>query len=149
MIKNTVALLNDLINEVPQRIKNTPEPKMKEPILEEKWERIEILGHLCDSAFNNISRVIRAQFEEQPFRVIPYEQNYWVKLNDYKNQSTEDVVTLWTVLNRQFIKIISSIPEEKLALACTLPSGETKTLQWLIEDYLTHMEHHLEQIFTK
>jgi hypothetical protein len=116
MIKNTITRLNALIEEVPQKIKSLPYTKMKESIAEGKWQRIEILGHLCDSAINNISRVIRAQFEEQPFKIISYKQNYWVELNNYRNRKAGYVAELWIVLNKQFVEIISIIPEEKLRI---------------------------------
>ena len=148
MIKNTITRLNALIKEFPQKIKSLPYSKMKEPIEEGKWQRIEILGHLCDSAVNNISRVIRAQFEEKPLKVITYNQKYWVDFNNYRSQPVKDVVTLWTVLNKQFLNIISIIPEEKLSKSCVLESGETKNLGWLIDDYLVHTEYHFGQIFS-
>jgi hypothetical protein len=147
MIKNTITRLNSLIKEVPQKIKSLPYTKMKESIAKGKWQRIEILGHLCDSAINNISRVIRVQFEEQPFKIISYKQSYWVELNNYRNQKAGDVAALWVVLNKQFVEIISTIPEVKLRIDCLLESGETKTLEWLIDDYLAHLEYHLGQIF--
>ncbi|MFJ7914312.1 MULTISPECIES: hypothetical protein [unclassified Lysinibacillus] len=50
-------------------------------------------------------------------------------------------------LNKKIIYVIKNIPNEKLALQCGFENNQLITLQWLIQDYLEHMEHHLKQIF--
>jgi hypothetical protein len=147
MLQNTITRLNTLIEDVPSLIGNLPASNLSMKPLPSKWSKKEILGHLCDSALNNIPRVVKAQFEPQPFKVIGYAQDDWVRLSDYQSQSIDNVVKLWITLNRQFVKIVSLIPIEKLSYECEHYSGGIKTLQWLIEDYLAHMEHHLKQIF--
>lgn len=117
-----------------------------------KWSKKEILGHLCDSAMNNLNRFIRAQFEDEPFKVVPYRQDEWVKLNAYNEMKAERIAALWSAINLQIINVISRIPADKLAVKCdlgeaALGEGETvKNLLWLI-NYLVHMEYHLNQIF--
>lgn len=149
---NLINRLNQLINEAPQKIKKIPEPELSLKPAPDKWSKKEILGHLCDSAYNNHSRFVRAQFEKQPFKVIPYEQDEWVKRNNYQNMSTADVIQLWLTLNKQIVNVITAIPEDKLGIECELGNaafreGEIeKTLLWLIEDYIVHMEYHLNQI---
>jgi len=46
-----------------------------------KWSKKEILGHLVDSAQNNIRRFVVAQYETLP--TIRYDQDQWVKLAGY------------------------------------------------------------------
>jgi len=41
-----------------------------------KWSKKELIGHLIDSAHNNLRRFIVAQYEEKP--LIKYAQDYWV-----------------------------------------------------------------------
>ncbi len=119
---------------------------------EGKWSKKEIIGHLCDSAVNNLSRFIRAQFEPEPFVVTRYSQNEWVKLNGYNEMDINDVLSYWQSLNRQIVHIIRNIPPDKLAVKLDLgdaafrEEGENKNLLWLIEDYVIHMEHHLKQV---
>jgi hypothetical protein len=146
MIQNTISRLSALLEEISGKIRNLPASDFNTKPSPSKWSKKEILGHLCDSALNNIPRVVKAQFEPKPFTVIAYEQDNWVRLGDYQNQSTETMISLWTSLNAQFVKIVKLIPAEALTYACDLYTGETKTLKWLIDDYLAHMEYHLKQI---
>ena len=139
--------LENYTNSVPGRflamegtsVENKPSP--------EKWSKKEILGHLVDSAINNLHRLIRIQYE--PGVRIVYDQDYWVKIQNYQELDKESVVELWHSLNQQFIRIIKSFPPEKLKLEIDTGKEDVKlhTAEFLITDYLTHMEHHLEQIF--
>jgi hypothetical protein len=146
MINNTINELQSLLISVPVRIASIPANMVNSKPAENKWSKQEILGHLCDSAINNISRIVKAPSAEQPFVIQKYEQDEWVKNNNYREQHINDVIDLWKALNRQFITAALNIPNEKLSMKCDLGNGETITLQYLIEDYLAHMKHHLGQI---
>ncbi len=152
VINNSINRLNSLINEVPERINQIPANDLNFKKSPEKWSKKEILGHLCDSAVNNLSRFVRAQFEEQPFELTPYAQDDWVRVNHYNEIKTVELLNYWVIVNKQIVQIITNIPEEKLA--GTIVFGDdafredksAKNLLWLIEDYVVHMEHHLKQV---
>ncbi|MEO8512685.1 MAG: DinB family protein [Ignavibacteria bacterium] len=152
VLNNTINRLNFILDEAPQKIKAIPEAELSRKPAENKWSKKEIIGHLCDSAINNLSRFARAQFEEEPFKVIPYAQDDWVRVNHYNEMKIEDILNYWSAINKQIIHIISSIPEAKLGVICELGNaafreGEIeKSLLWLIEDYVVHMEYHLRQV---
>lgn len=154
-LNNVINRINYLINSIPEKVTAIPESEMTHKPKADKWSKKEILGHLCDSAFNNHSRFTRAQFEPQPFVITRYEQNEWVKLNGYQKMKTEDVTALWITLNSHIVNVIAIIPEAKLAILCDLGDAAfqegdiEKTLLWLIEDYLIHLEYHLKQIVSE
>ncbi|WP_407312496.1 DinB family protein [Desulfosporosinus sp. SB140] len=145
-MKKIIERLNYLIEVLPIKANRFSEEEFSSKPMD-KWSKKEILGHLCDSATNNYHRFIRIQFEEQPFVVVSYKQNEWVLINDYQNMPTDDVVGFWIVINRQIVRIISKIPEEKLSYLCDDGDNKFFTFSELIEDYLRHMDHHLVQIF--
>ena len=111
-----------------------------------KWSKKEILGHLVDSALTNLRRFIMTQY--QPGEKIVYHQDEWVALQGYQQADLKELITLWVGLNRQIARVIERIPEDKLQLNCdTGKAGiEPHSLEYLIEDYLVHLKHHLEQI---
>ncbi|MEP2024074.1 MAG: DinB family protein [Reichenbachiella sp.] len=109
----------------------------------EKWSKKEILGHLADSAMNNIHRFIRIKQGDQTN--IWYDQNFWVKTSDYEHQNLQAVKTLWKSLNVQIARVWKKIND--VDLQKTIPvKDETPTLQFLMEDYIDHLNHHLKQI---
>jgi hypothetical protein len=55
-------------------------------------------------------------------------------------------VDLWRLYNRHLARVIRRVPGSALATPCTIGGGEPVTLGFVIEDYVTHMRHHLAQI---
>jgi hypothetical protein len=45
----------------------------------------------------------------------------------------------------QIINVLAHMPVEHYEK--TADTGEPRTLQWLAEDYVKHLKHHLNQIF--
>ncbi|MGG3574494.1 DinB family protein [Bacillus gobiensis] len=147
-MQNAIDHLNHWITKVPEEFSRMSELEISQRPLPHKWSKKEILGHLCDSAINNLERFIKIQYEEQPFVLSPYNQDQWVALQDYQDISVEEIINLWCSLNKKIIKVISIIPTEKLEYLCDIGDNRLKTFEWLIQDYLEHMEHHLKnQVF--
>lgn len=115
----------------------------------DKWSKQEILGHLIDSAINNLKRFTEIQFLPQPYSVISYRQNELVTVNDYQNLPLGHLLDLWQALNRQIVLVVKKITPEKLNYPVDpqYENKDLKTLGWIICDYVAHMEHHFRQIF--
>ena len=111
-----------------------------------KWSKKELLGHLIDSASNNIRRLIIGQYE-QGVKIV-YHQDEWVLCQKYQETAIADVKMLWKLLNNQISRVIENIPEEKLQNNCDTGKGKTElhTLSYFIEDYVMHLKYHLNQI---
>ncbi|MCT3661567.1 DinB family protein [Elizabethkingia anophelis] len=112
----------------------------------EKWSRKEILGHLCDSAFTNIRRFVVTQYKEN--ENIVYDQDEWVKAQNYQNIPTAEVINLWKSLNYQIVHIVENMPDEVLQRTCdtSKTTPEILTLEVLIKGYIDHLHHHLKNI---
>ena len=107
-----------------------------------KWSKKEILGHLVDSAQNNIRRFIVAQYEDTP--KITYNQDSWVSLTGYQQYNLPDLIQLWLLLNKHICQILKNISPE--ASQRQSETSELHTIKWLADDYLRHLKHHLYQI---
>lgn len=147
MTLTAIPCLEVLLQEVPQAFQSLTHAETVEPPAAGKWSRLQIMGHLCDSALNNHVRFIQVLKEPQPLQIAPYDQSHWVTVQRYNETPAEEVLMLWLTLNRAVLRVISRLKRSQLALHCKLPNGDIVTLQWLIEDYLQHMVHHLKQIF--
>ena len=114
-----------------------------------KWSKQEILGHLIDSAINNLKRFTEIQFLLQPYTVDSYKQNELITVNDYQNLPLQHLLDLWQSLNKQIIFVVKAISPDKLNYPVDpqYENKEIKTLAWIICDYVAHMEHHFRQIF--
>jgi hypothetical protein len=110
----------------------------------ENWSKKEILGHLIDSASNNHQRFVRLQLDE--LLVMPsYQQNHWVRTQNYNGRDWRDLVELWLVFNGHLAHVIRHTDPAAAGHIWKAPSSEY-SLEFLIEDYLRHLRHHLAQI---
>ncbi|HEY1200368.1 MAG TPA: DinB family protein [Niastella sp.] len=145
-LQTALLQLEKHIQEVPEHFKQFSTEVLLQKPAPGKWSKQEILGHLIDSAINNLKRFTDTQYFPQPYTVIRYNQDELVVINRYQQLPLEHLLQLWSILNKQILNIISAIPTEKLAYTVINPSGDSKTLEWLAIDYVEHMEHHLKQI---
>lgn len=109
----------------------------------DKWSKKEILGHLIDSAMNNMHRFVRIQYDDQTN--IYYDQDFWVKANDYQNQDYQSVIELWKLTHFQIVRTWANILDDQLDKKIPV-KDEHPTLRFLMEDYINHLDHHLQQI---
>lgn len=109
----------------------------------DKWSKQEVLGHLIDSAQNNLRRFICSQYEVNA-PLITYQQDFWVVANAYQQAPREDLMALWRLLNLRICTVLENMPAENYSKISN--TGSLRTLEWLAEDYVKHMKHHLNQI---
>jgi len=113
---------------------------------ENKWSKKEILGHLIDSAINNIQRFTEIQYFEKPYQIRQYNPDELVKANDYQNKNNQELYDLWINLNKHISHIAKNQTPETLQYQLILPNGELSDLEFLINDYFDHFYYHINQI---
>lgn len=134
--------LRQLIEEYLPRLEAVPEEQMNFKPLPKKWSKKEIIGHLADSAQNNIRRFIVAQYEDEPH--IVYKQDEWVNITSYQQYDLDDLIQLWWVLNKHICHILENITPEQSRRICR--SENSHTIEWLAADYIKHLKHHIHQV---
>lgn len=144
MTNNAVQRIQYLCDTIPSLLSQIPAEEFSLKPAPGKWSKKEILGHLLDSAANNHQRFVRAQFEDVPF--IVYDQDNWNGASRYGDMDGAHVISFWEAYNRHIAEIIKRIPEQALSRLCRTHEPEPVTLQWVIDDYVRHMEYHLRQI---
>lgn len=120
-----------------------------------KWSPSEILGHLIDSATNNHRRFVEAQLRDD-LVFAGYDQEAWVRTQSYDVRPWRELVELWRAYNLHLAHVMEVAPEaarmrvrteHNLAeIGWQVRADEPVTLDFVMSDYVGHLEHHLRQI---
>ena len=141
----TLTLLRDLLQRVPGRLEKLSQDAVESKPTPSTWSPKEELGHLLDSAANNHQRIVRAQLEDK-LAMPGYNQNRWVAVNGYQRRDWKELIEVWAALNRQLLAAAESVPDAAWSHTLTVAGSEPMTLQFVFEDYVAHMLHHLQHI---
>ncbi len=150
-MKNYSKDLISTVHKAEKHLKTMNEKTVKMKPISEKWSKIEILGHLIDSALNNLLRFVAVQCEDDPV-FSRYDQEKWVNTQKYQEFVWERLIELWKTYNLHIAFLLARIPGDKKHL--NIPDGaglvfrENKNvdLEYLVDDYIYHLKHHLGQI---
>lgn len=146
-MKQTVEELDQIVRTYSKKIRSIPENEFSVKPQPNKWSKKEVLGHLIDSAQNNLRRFICGQYEATPPKIV-YEQILWVTSNNYADADCSEVITLWELLNKRIMAVLSQMPKSAYTLKCDTGHTDSQfySLEWLAEDYVRHLKHHVNQI---
>jgi DinB superfamily len=145
-MKKTISELIEIIELYAQKFNQLPEQDFSAKPNPTKWSKKEVVGHLIDSAHNNLRRFIVGQYEVEP--KIIYEQEIWVKSNNYLEAKREDIIQFWKLMNQQICAVLSSMPKENYSRLCNTgrDTPNLRTIEWLADDYVKHLKHHINQV---
>ncbi len=123
----------------------TPEAAREKPAPEE-WCKQQILGHLIDSALNNHQRFVRGGYNAA-IDFPPYRQETWVELQGYDERDWRELIDLWVMVNRHLCALLDRLPLEVFDNPCGIGHEKPVRLEFVMDDYLRHMNMHLGDIF--
>jgi hypothetical protein len=112
------------------------------------WSKKEELGHLIGSAINNHARFVRMTLEDD-YQGPSYAQDRWVALHAYRDLPWSALIDVWEKNNFLLMHLIAQIPGSRLSSQGVVGSNPPVTLRFLIEDYVLHMQHHLDHVLSR
>lgn len=148
--------LRSIVKSAQKQLQGIDESAASSRPAEDKWSVKEVIGHLIDSACNNHGRFVRAQGRSD-LLFDGYQQEHWVRSQRYQSAPWTGLVALWSAYNLHLAWVMEGIPESELlrprephsldSIAWKIHhKDEPVTLDFLIRDYVDHLEHHLQQI---
>jgi hypothetical protein len=126
-------------------LQKVTEAESKRPALKGGWSRKQLIGHLIDSASNNHQRFVRASLQDS-LEFPGYDQEGCVRVQAPQDAPWPLLVALWKNYNLYLAHVIAHLPPSRLKTQCRIGADEPVSLQFLAEDYMTHLLHHLRQI---
>jgi hypothetical protein len=150
-----IAELRTIVERESARLLGAPPDAVERRPATGGWSAKEVLGHLIDSAAVNHQRFVRAQWQDLVFAA--YAQDDWVMAQQYQKAPWIELVALWREYNRHIARVMAAIPLDvrmreqrrhnlnEIAMN-PAPADQPSTLDYLMRDYVEHLQHHLKQI---
>jgi len=110
----------------------------------------QIVGHMIDSATNNIHRIVHLQYQHSPLVFPDYanlgNNDRWIAIQDYKSENWNDLVQLWKYLNIHIVHVINHVNPDKLTNEWITALNVKVSLKSMIQNYTGHIRLHLNEI---
>lgn len=139
-----------LLNLWVPRLLELPISTTREPRNNQNRSIREIVGHMIDSASNNIHRIVHLQYQPSPLHFPDYanlgNNDRWIAIQHYQEEDWGNLVQLWKFLNLHVAHIINYVREEKLNHFWISALNEHISLDAMIKDYNRHLNLHLQEI---
>ncbi len=110
----------------------------------------QILGHMHDSASNNIHRIVHLQYQESPAAFPDYanlgNNDRWIAIQNYQDENWESLVSLWSATHRHIAHVILQADPRKMDTFWISALGEKVSLLEMITDFPRHFRLHIAEI---
>jgi hypothetical protein len=111
-------------------------------VIDGKWTRKQILGHLIDSALNNYHRFVKLKTGDL-VNFPGYDQEQWVRAGAYASTPLVELTALWVALNKQLAVLIGDADH---AASAHVWIDKNLSFGFLVNEYVQHMLRHLPEI---
>lgn len=146
---NNQELLN-LVTEWVPRLLALPEETIVTKRNSQNRSVKQIVGHMVDSASNNIHRIVHLQYQPLPLIFPNYashgNNDRWIAIQNYQAEEWHDLVQLWKYVNTHIAHVIRNVDLGKLGTEWVAGPNQNVSLRDMILDYLVHFRAHLEEI---
>jgi hypothetical protein len=139
------AELTRVVHAAEIALRRVSEEESGRPVLAGGWSRKQLLGHLIESASNNHQRFVRAALADA-LEFPAYDTPGSVRVEAVESAGWTMLVDLWASYNRYLVHVIRHLPAAKLDVVCRIGANAPVSLRYLVEDYVRHLAHHLDQI---
>src|ERR1035438_8383376 len=106
-----------------------------------------LLRQTIDRELPHLMRFVPAAIDGE-FRGQGYAQDKWVETHGYGDMEWRDLVDLWYHYNALLVHLAGRIPDTQMDNPCVIGLG-VQTLGFVMEDYVIHMQHHLDHILAR
>lgn len=148
--KSVIESINSLLVEWEPRLNKLPEAVITERRNDQNRNIRQILGHMIDSASNNLHRIVHLQYQTSPL-IFPNYATYgnndrWIAIQNYNEEDFSVLIPLWKYLHLHLIHVIKNIDRNKLENEWKADERVFLSLRDMVLDFLRHFKLHLNEI---
>ncbi len=145
-MKKTAKEIHDTIIKAKPLLLEISSAKSAEKPDAASWSPREVIGHLIDSACNNHQRFVRAA-QKAAGDFPAYHPDSWVAVQHYNEAEWPQLVELFCLYNLHHV--LTRLPGAVLQNPCNIGKERPVTLEFVAEDYVSHLRHHLDRVMNR
>lgn len=111
----------------------------------------QIVGHMIDSASNNLHRIVHLQYNVNPLIFPNYSTNgnndRWIAIQNYQEEDWIVLIQLWKYSHLHLIHVIEHINLNKIDNIWLASSEEKVSLKDMVLDYPRHLSLHIREVY--
>lgn len=110
----------------------------------------QIVGHMIDSATNNLHRIVHLQYNASPL-IFPNYSTYgnndrWIAIQSYQDEDWAVLIQLWKYSHIHLMHVIEHINPDKINNIWLASSEEEVSLKDMVLDYPRHLKLHIKEV---
>jgi uncharacterized damage-inducible protein DinB len=145
-IEKGTKIIMELAEKLHKAVENLDDKHLDTRYRDGGWTIRQVVHHIADSHANAYIRFRLALTEETPV-VKPYFEAEWAELSDAKTLPVEVSIKLIDALHTRWVSLITSLKLDELKRNFFHPEQhKVLSLDYIIDIYAWHCEHHLAQI---
>ena len=78
-----------------------------------------------------------------------YAQNTWADIHAYQEMPWNTIVDFRHQYNTFLAGLIGQLPADKMNTLCHIGNSPAVTLEYVIQDYLKHLQHHVDHLLQR
>lgn len=145
-----ITEINLLLNEWENKFLQFSKEQISVPRNKQNRNIKQIVGHMIDSASNNLHRTVLMQYQKLPLRFHNYatygNNEKWIQIQNYEDINWENLIQIWKFQHIHFLHVVANIQPENLKNEWIADFKEKITLIGMIEDFPRHFKLHLAEI---
>lgn len=110
----------------------------------------QIVGHMIDSASNNLHRIVHLQYNDIPLIYPDYAINgnndRWIAIQNYQEEDWQILIQLWKYSNLHITHVMQYIHPDKINNTWLTSPEEEVSLKDMVMDYPRHLKLHIKEI---
>jgi DinB superfamily len=140
-----IEAISSLPNKMRQAVAELQPRQLDTPYRDGGWTVRQVVHHVPDSHLNAYIRFKLAVTEQNP-TIKAYDETAWAQLKDSELTPVEVSLTLLESLHARWTVLLRSLKAEDFARKFVHPESGPHDLDWLLELYSWHGNHHLAHI---
>lgn len=142
-----IEAISDLPPRMRQAVAGLNDNQLNTPYREGGWTVRQVIHHVPDSHLNAYIRFKLAMTEDSP-TIKPYDEGAWATLKDSELAPVNVSLNLLESLHARWAVLLRSLKPEDFQKKFVHPESGPHDLDWLLNLYSWHGNHHLAHIAT-